>query len=260
MNAVFRLEDLVLRVSPAGVDVTAEVSLVRWLKEHGVPTLCPIADPFILGDVSVTVWDFLDGTTELDYTQFGAALCALHRLDPDQVADHVDLPWCGDSPWLNLEGDIAAAATTGVVSEDDIATLRAVGTELADWEQTAHDAPLVVCHGDVHPRNALMRGNGLVILDWDSICLGPTAWDHAAMLTWEQRWGGGPDSYEAFAAGYGIDMRGTTLGDLLARVRLLAATIHMIIKGAGSAHHAEEARLRMRYWKGEVAPPTWTPQ
>lgn len=60
----------------------------------------------------------------------------------------------------------------------------------------------MVCHGDVHPQNVLMRSDGrIAILDWDRLCLGPPAWDHAALLTWEGRWGGEPGTYEASAAG-----------------------------------------------------------
>jgi hypothetical protein len=47
---------------------------------------------------------------------------------------------------------------------------------------------------------------------------------------------------------------------LLARVRLLAPTINMVIKGGVSSRHADQARLRMRYWRGEPSPPAWTPQ
>lgn len=132
--------------------------------------------------------------------------------------------------------------------------------ELADWQELARQQDLVVCHGDVHPQNVLMRDDVLVILDWDSICLGPAAWDHAALLTWAERWGGDPGDYKAFAAGYGADLRDSPVAQLLARVRLLAPTINMIIKGGSSARHADEARLRMRYWRGEPAPPAWTPQ
>jgi Ser/Thr protein kinase RdoA (MazF antagonist) len=67
----------------------------------------------------------------------------------------------------------------------------------------------------VHPQNVLMRGDDLVILDWDAVCLGPAAWDHAALLTWGDRWGGNPDDYTAFADGYGADLRESPSGRCL---------------------------------------------
>ena len=67
-------------------------------------------------------------------------------------------------------------------------------------------APQVVCHGDVHPGNVLMSADGPVVIDWDMVCAAPAAWDHSALLTWEERWGGTPGLYASFAAGYGLDI------------------------------------------------------
>jgi Ser/Thr protein kinase RdoA (MazF antagonist) len=118
---------------------------------------------------------------------------------------------------------------------------------------------LVVCHGDVHPRNVLMRGDDVVIIDWDAICLGPPAWDHAALMTWADRWGGAAETYQAFAQGYGVDLRESSLAQELAALRLLAPTINMIINGESNPTYAAEAQARMRYWLGDPAAPTWTP-
>lgn len=259
-NVVFRVDDLVLRVSQNHGDVVAQVGLVNWLSDQGVPALCPIADPVTVDGLTVTIWEFIDGRPEIDYRQLGAAISALHRLVPASVAEHVALPWCGDATWLDLDTNLDAAAETGVVGGDDIAALRTAAREMEGWQEIARQEPPVVCHGDVHPQNVLMRDESLVILDWDSICLGPPAWDHAALLTWAERWGGDQRDYEDFAAGYGADFRDSALAELLARVRLLAPTINMIAKGASSARHGDEARLRMRYWQGELSPPAWTPQ
>jgi thiamine kinase-like enzyme len=118
---------------------------------------------------------------------------------------------------------------------------------------------LVVCHGDVHPQNVLMRGDDVMIIDWDAICLGPPAWDHAALMTWADRWGGAARSYPDFARGYGADLRDSPLAQELAAVRLLAPTINMIINGESNPACAIEAKARMRYWLGDPAAPTWTP-
>ncbi len=88
-------------------------------------------------------------------------------------------------------------------------------------------------------------------------CLGPAAWDHATLPTWAERWGGAARDYTDFAAGYGVDLRGSPLARQLARVRLLAPTLNMIIAGASSPAHAEEARRRMRFWRGDPDAPAW---
>ena len=260
MNVVFRVGDVVLRVSSTNVDVAGQVALASWLSDQGVPALRPTADPVVVDDVIVTVWEFIDGTTDIDYQQLGQAVAALHHLEPASAAAHVALPCCGDASWLDLGASLDAADRAGVVDDDDIVLLGAAADELTGWQERARHDDLVVCHGDVHPQNVLMRGDAVVILDWDNICLGPAAWDHAALLTWAERWGGDPGDYDAFAIGYGADLRDSPLAQLLAQVRLLAATINMVIAGGVSARHAAEARLRMRYWRGEPSPPPWTPQ
>src|SRR3954471_6394999 len=89
--------------------------------------------------------------------------------------------------------------------------------------------------------------------------LGPPAWDHAALMTSEERWGGAAETYPDFARGYGADLRESSLAQELAALRLLAPTINMIINGASNRTYAAEAQARMRYWLGDPAAPTWTP-
>lgn len=204
------------------------------------------------------MWEYIRGEQPVDYRQWGEAICLLHQMSVEGVAELVALPWCGDADWLQLAENLETAANAGVVSDDDIEVLGAVTVDAAGWQKAARCGELVVCHGDVHPQNVLMRGDELIIIDWDAICIGPTEWDHAALLTWADRWGGAPSEYMAFAAGYGRDMRESPLAQILARVRLLAPTINMIIRGATSSRHAEEARLRMLYWQCVPSAPAWT--
>jgi aminoglycoside phosphotransferase (APT) family kinase protein len=259
-NVLFRAGGVVLRVSPGQHDAKGQASLTRWLSTRGVPAQRPIAGPFAVDDLVVTGWERLDDGADVDYRQVGAAISALHELDLSSVADHVALPWCGDATWPGLAERLDTAAAAGVVDVEDIAILRSEMTELEGWEGSARDEDLVVCHGDVHPQNVMMAGTEAVVLDWDSICFGPAAWDHAPLLTWAERWGGDPAVYEAFAEGYGADLRDTPLARVLMRVRLLAPTIAMIVRGRSSPIHAKEARLRMRYWRREPSAPAWTPR
>ena len=99
----------------------------------------------------------------------------------------------------------------------------------------------------------------MVIIDWDAICLGPPAWDHAPLMTWADRWGGAAEAYPDFARGYGADLRESSLAQELAALRLLAPTINIIINSASNAAYAAEAQARMRYWLGDPAAPAWTP-
>jgi thiamine kinase-like enzyme len=171
----------------------------------------------------------------------------------------VALPFCGDAAWLAVEKNLALAETANVVAADGLAALRRECLARRGWQDRARQDVLVVCHGDVHPQNVLMTGDEVVIIDWDAICLGPRAWDHAALMTWPDRWGGAAETYSDFARGYGADLRESSLAKELAALRLLAPTINMIINAGSDPAYAVEAKARIRYWLGDPAAPAWTP-
>ena len=120
--------------------------------------------------------------------------------------------------------------------------------------------PLIVCHGDVHPGNVIQSAQGPVLLDWDLLCLGPPAWDHAPLMTWTERWGGAAGIYEDFAVGYGRSLRGDPLADALAELRLVAATLMRVRAAKSSPAAVDEAELRLQYWRGETDAPQWHAQ
>ena len=122
------------------------------------------------------------------------------------------------------------------------------------------DEPGVVCHGDVHPGNVLPTADGPVLLDWDLLCRGPAAWDHGPLMTWTERWGGEPGIYERFAEGYGTSLRADPLGEAVAELRLVAATLMRVRAGAADPLAAAEAQRRLRWWRGDPDAPTWQTQ
>lgn len=263
MNHVFRLGDIVLRVAPEEVGGQMHVELARRLLRAGLPAVPPLGDAVVVDGLVVTIWEHIDQPpeVEIDYEQLGDAIARVHRLGPELLPSQFSVPWVGQADWLQLEAVYERAAATDVVDQDDLAVLAAECQALADWQDRARGEPGVICHGDVHPQNVLMRPDGrIAILDWDSLCVAPAAWDHAPLLTWEQRWGGAPGTYESFASGYGADLRGSSLAQFLARVRLLAPTLNKIVQGADDPERAAEARRRMRYWHGDPHAPPWQPQ
>ena len=258
-NELFRVGDAVLRVGPSELDVEAQLALIDYLAAAGIPVLRPRAEPVVVDNILVTVWDYVDHEQPIDYEQLGHAIARLHTLDPSHVAELVPVAPCHDAAWLDLSTNLDIAARSAVVTTEDIDILRRAVQDVGGWEDRALEVSQVVCHADVHPLNVLMREESLVILDWDSICTGPRAWDHAALLTWAECWGGDPATYTTFAGAYGVDLTADPLAQTLAQVRLLAPTINMIVKGATSEAHATEARKRMRHWRGEPDAPPWTP-
>ena len=260
-NHVFRAGDVVVRVAPQSADVSGQVALARRLLSEGIHVAAPLADADVVDGAKLSLWEYIDVDVRraIDFEQLGEVLARLHRVAPARLRDVVALPFCGDAAWLAVEQNLALAEAANVVDADGLAALRRECVALRDWQDRARRDMLVVCHGDVHPKNVLMRGDEVVIIDWDAICIGPPAWDHAALIKWADRWGGAAGSYPDFARGYGADLRESSLAQELAAVRLLAPTINMIINAESNPACAAEANARMRYWLGDPAAPMWTP-
>lgn len=261
VNHVFLAGDAVIRIAPRSADVPRQVALARWLRSEGFLVAVPLGDAEIVGDASVSLWERIDAGHDrpIDFEQLGAVVSRLHRISSDRLREVVTLPFCGDAAWLGVEQRLRVVEEDNLLSGDGVAALKRECTALRGWRDRARQQALVVCHGDLHPSNVLMRGDDVVIIDWDAVCLGPPAWDHAPLMTWADRWGGDATTYEDFSLGYGRDLRGSPLAKELARLRLLAPTINMIINGATNAACAAEAETRMRYWLGDPAAPAWTP-
>jgi hypothetical protein len=260
MNGVFACgDDVVLRVGRPTADPTAVIRIAGRARAAGVATPRAIRDDAFDagGGLWATAWERvhpIDRST--DWEVVGRMIAALHRLPPP--ADAAALPWCGDFPWWRL--DEYAPTLLDTIDAAAAAGLRRALNGHGDWELAALAGPLVVAHGDVHPGNVVTTDDGPVLLDWDLACIGPPAWDHAALMTWTERWGGEPGVYEAFAAGYGESLRGERLAESLATMRLVAATLLRVRAGASDPAVATEAAQRLRYWRADADAPRWNAQ
>jgi hypothetical protein len=105
-----------------------------------------------------------------------------------------------------------------------------------------------------------MSDGEVVIIDWDTVCIGPPEWDHVALMTWASRWGGEPKTYDEFAQGYGADLRLSDGAQLLMQLRLLAPTINLAGRAAREPRFADEPKRRLEYRHGNTNPATWTAQ
>ena len=181
--------------------------LAHHLAGAGIPVPVPASDrAVVVGDLSVTAWHRIEPTGEpVDWEAVGRSVARLHELPPLTLPAAVPLPFPTSFPWWRFDVMLDEA-------QPELDPAAFVGLEAAIERHRGWFDPdrlaLVVCHGDVHPGNVMMSADGVVLLDWDLMCLGPRGWDHAPMMTWASRWGGRPGEYEAFAAGYGtVDAR-----------------------------------------------------
>ncbi len=257
-NAVFTAGDLILRVSIATAPMDVAIRFAQRLSAEGVRAARPARDDWVAsGRLSVTAWERIDADPGaiVDWERVGAMVARVHAIDPRTV-DH-PLPFCADFPWWRFHDTIAMAAT---VDEAAATGMRAALAEHRWWIDGGHTArPLALLHGDVHTGNVLVDPAGPVLIDWDLLCVGPPEWDHAALFTWADRWGGQPGLYEAFAAGAAERLDDRRLR-AIAELRLLAATLMRLKRAAVDPAAAAEAQHRLAYWRGDPDAPQWQAQ
>ncbi|MGH9132350.1 MAG: phosphotransferase enzyme family protein [Ilumatobacteraceae bacterium] len=259
MNALYMCGDVVLRVGRTNAPPEVAIELAHHLSAAGIPVPRPASDRAVaVGELSVTAWRRLAPTDDpVDWAAVGRAAARLHDIAPSTLPAAVPLPLPSAFPWWRFDavlGDVA-----GDIDERALAGLQAAIDRHRGWLDPERDE-LVVCHGDVHPGNVAMTADGVVLLDWDLLCLAPRGWDHAPMMTWAERWGGAPGEYEAMAAGYGRSLRGDDQAEAMAELRLVAATLMRVRAGRSDPVARAEAGRRLRYWRGEPGAPAWTPQ
>ena len=260
MNGIFSAGDgVLLRVSRPTAPPEQAVWLAELLTSLGlrVPTyLC--SEPFVTDDHAVFAISAVAECGSVDWRAVGEMIARLHTIAPSTIAAGYPLPFCGDFPWWNfaaLLGEVGADLDGGSHASIEMAIERSL--PLLEAQRSA--AP-IVCHGDVHPGNVIQSADGPVLLDWDLVCRGPAAWDHAPLMTWTQRWGGEPEIYETFASGYGRSFRGDPVAEAIAELRLVAATLMRVRAARTSPSAAAEAELRLCYWRGEAGAPQWNAQ
>ena len=260
MNGIFGAgEGVLLRVSRPTAPPQQAIWLARVLAGLGLRVPAYLRDdPFVTADHAVFAIAAVVEQGPIDWTAVGEMIARLHRVDPSKVALGFPLPFCGDFPWwrfTEMMSDLAveldprsrSAITTAIDRSLPLLTEQRTGAS-------------VVCHGDVHPGNVIQSAEGPVLLDWDLLCHGPKAWDHAPLMTWTQRWGGDPGIYEAFAEGYGCSLRGDAIAEAIAELRLVAATLMRIRAARTNPSAAAEAAVRLRYWRGDADAPQWQAQ
>ena len=232
MNALFAAgDDVVLRIGRPTADPAAAIWLAELLRDAGIRVpRYPRPEPLTVGELTVFA---IEREHPLSDRSTGARSAAwwrvLHTIDPSTVAGRYPAPWCSSFPWWDFDrcsdevGDLLDADARRRASSAALERQRGRGATAVDR--------VVLCHGDVHPGNVLQTDDGPMLIDWDLLCREPTAWDHAPMMTWTERWGGEPGVYEAFADGYGPSLRGDPFAEAFAELRLVAATLMRVRAG-----------------------------
>jgi Ser/Thr protein kinase RdoA (MazF antagonist) len=259
MNALFRAGDVVLRVGRPSASARLAVELAQRLRELGIPA--PVAaapEAYVEGELAATCWVPLVATdAPVDWRAVGRMVRGVHALTVSDLPDGYPVPSPASFPWWDFAAlladvgpEIDAEARAGL----DAAIERNAGWNLIDPGDS------VVCHGDVHPGNVVMTGDGPVLIDWDLMCSAPPGWDHAMLLTLADRWGGDRRAYPEFATGYGSSMADDVATQRFAELRNVAATLMRVRAGRTDPAARAEAERRLRFWRGEPDAPQWQAQ
>ncbi|MGD9995592.1 MAG: phosphotransferase enzyme family protein [Ilumatobacteraceae bacterium] len=254
MNTLFLAGDVVLRVGRPTADPTAPVWLAGVLAAHGVRVPRYVrAEPVVDGALAVWAIGRIEPSGPVDWSEVGQMVARVHDLEPSVVAERYPVPWCSSFPWWQF--DVVMPTVVDLLDGPARDAIEATLARTTGWRDRVDE--VVLCHGDVHPGNVVQGPEGPVLLDWDLVCAGPRAWDHAPLMTWTERWGGEADIYEQFARGYGATMRGDEVAEALAVLRLVAATLMRVRAGRADSAARPEAEQRLRWWRGDPSAPMW---
>ena len=256
-------EEVVLRVNADPTGAARRHWLALQLARHGVRVPKVLrATAFRHDEWAVMMVEKVQGGGAVDWYEVGSMVRAVHRIPPTELSTRIDLPWCGSFPHWNLDRHFSELCVH--IDAEAKAGMRACLHRWDGWRHVLVEQPAAVCHGDLHPGNVLAGPDGPVLIDWDLLCIGPAAWDHAPLMRWESRWsdrwGGGPGTYDAFAAGYGRSLRDDWVGEALAEIRLLVATLMRVRAVPDHPEAAPELERRLRFWRGDPDAPRWEPQ
>jgi aminoglycoside phosphotransferase (APT) family kinase protein len=169
-----------LRPDPA-VPQRRDLRLATALRDAGAAVLSPTdllpPGPHAEAGLSVAFWRYVDvlpdrPTPEVAGRTLAELLPQLAGVDPGWTGSPLDTPF----------RDLAAFTRTGARLGADAGLVSAVG-DLVDALRPRLTGPVQPLHGDAHPGNLLATRDGWVWADLEDTCLGPRAWDLAALRT-----------------------------------------------------------------------------
>lgn len=257
-NAIIRLPaGVVARVGRDeswAVIAEREVRVAAALRQANVPCVrpWPVRQPVIVEGHPVTFWAEVPSPLHRpSAAQLGAALRRLHGVDADLCVPALD-------PWAHIPERIERAP----VSDGDRRVMRTVLAQVQDgWVSARFELGVGLIHGDAHSGNLARGADGsVVLLDLDSVCVGPREWDlaptglHATSLGWMRG-----EDYRSFVAAYGgFDVTTAPVFPLLRRMRELRMTAWLAMQAEESPQAGDEFAHRIACLADPGLPRRWT--
>ncbi|MFC6093149.1 phosphotransferase enzyme family protein [Saccharothrix lopnurensis] len=260
-NALFRLPDgVTARIGPPGTEATAhhQIAVARWLAEHHVPAIHPIAEvdqPVVVERRPVTWWSTLPEHRHATPAELGATLRTLHALQPPA---HPPLPVL--DPFQGLHDSISTASA---LSDADRTWLANHLAGLRDQHAALPPGlPVTVIHGDAWQGNLAVPAHGRpVLLDLDTISLGSPEWDLTPLAVDHTDFARiTPAEYTAFIDAYGgYDVTTWPGCATLASLHELHWVCFLLRKAPTDTTARDELNHRLACLRGDIPKPwTWT--
>ncbi len=257
-NAIFHIPgpDISLRIYGPGENQTRATFMVisaRWLEARNFPAvrLAPIetAQPFtVLGyQTSVWRWVVADEPGQDGAFAYGQLLRRFHDLPA------ADAPAVPDfDPMTRIRQRLDRIRAAAIIPKEAGAVLTGVVDRAAGMADALGNTRLGrgILHGDAMPGNAIQSGGEMIMIDLDSVCVGPREWDLVPMYVIAKRFSGnGACRWRDFLTGYGVDE--ADLADLQAAsiVKQLSMTIYLCLSAGQSAAIDAEIARRIRAWE-----------
>jgi Ser/Thr protein kinase RdoA (MazF antagonist) len=205
-NVLVRIEPGPVAARVSGVlidlrDVRAalekEARICRELAQAGAPVPSPLgrAEPFVHHGRTVTLWEWLDGTTGAgEPTEAALALRSCHEalMSTSEPLD----PWEG----LREARETFTPRAPSAVREE----LERLGAAAHDCVIETRDG-LRPVHGDAYPGNFMWTARGPLLIDWEDAHLAPVEWDLACLVYYARTFGSDFGWADAALGAYGGD-------------------------------------------------------
>ncbi|WP_197003326.1 phosphotransferase enzyme family protein [Longispora fulva] len=236
-----RLIVKIARPAESRTSVERTLRLIDWIGGQGLATVHPTGhfQPVAVGGCLVTFWPYLDqgGLRPVTAAELAEPLAVLHSLRP---------PF----PLPRLEAVSAirhSIATSPILSPAEAALLRkrcdALSAALPCLPYVLEPG---LIHADPQHRNALRADTGQVLLiDWDSACIGQPEWDLVTIEIHTRRFTGDHADYQAFCTAYGIDIRTWAGFNTLRNLRELRMITTNARKSTPGSPAADEVHRRI---------------
>lgn len=209
-NAIYRLDDLALRVTPPATASTKRLhAIFASVVTRAADGTClqprlDIADePIGTDHGTVTVWPWVETSRPATWAEMGPLLKRFHaatRVGPLALPEWNPLGRAANR--IDLYAGSASADPTHVEL-----LRRRQGAVEQGLSKVRWSMPWGVIHGHVTPSNVLVGPDGPQFIDLDQMALGPREWDLALGVLYVEDYGLHPREYEQFALGYGTDVR-----------------------------------------------------